>query len=182
MAKRMAPLARPKTMFATASAAWKSLHKQTGLNPSQVRAQHTAKAWFWKVIGSAKRTSKSKKKTSKSVKTSKPKTRKNNPKRTSNPKSKNTKKKSLAGKKGVAGMTRLKKFLLGLGIGAGVSTVAGLTKVREVEFIGPVVDAGLSGGVEGQLGVALPKIIRLIANRGGFSLGNGGGGLANEGA
>jgi len=121
------------------------------------------------------------------VKKNRPKTKVSKTKTTRRTKTKSNTKKSLAGKKGgkkgVAGMTRLKKFLLGLGIGAGVSTVAGLTRVREVEFIGPVVDAGLSGGVEGQLGVALPKIIRLIANRGGFSLGgNGANGLAGEGA
>lgn len=79
-------------------------------------------------------------------------------------------------------MTRLKKFLIGLGIGVGVSTVVGLTKVREVEFVGPLADAAVGGGVEGQLGVVLPKLIRTVLLRnGGFSF-NGGNNLAMEGA
>jgi len=88
-------------------------------------------------------------------------------------------------KSGVKGMTRLKKFLLGIGIGTAVSTAATFSRVREVEFIGPLADAAVSGGVEGQLGVAIPKIIRAIAQRSGFSF-NGGnpgnGGMATEGA
>jgi len=89
--------------------------------------------------------------------------------------------KKMAGKQGVKGMTRLKKFLIGLGIGTAVSTTTQLTRIREVEFVGPIADAAVSGGVEGQLGVAIPKIIRAVALRAGFS-GNGGNGAAIEGA
>lgn len=180
MAKRQAPLARPKTMFKTAQAAWASLAKQTGLRPNQVTAAHTAKAWFWKLKGSVRRsTSKLKKQTSK-LKRKSTKKRKSITKKTTRTKSNPGPRKSLAGKKGIAGMTRFKKFLLGLGVGAGVSTIAGLTRVREVEFLGPIIDAGVGGGIEGQVGVAIPKIIRLIAGRAGF---NGvDGNLLTEGA
>jgi len=89
--------------------------------------------------------------------------------------------KKMAGKSGTKGMTRLKKFLIGLGIGTAVSTTTQLTRIREVEFVGPIADAAVSGGVEGQLGVAIPKIIRAVALRAGFS-GNGGNGSAIEGA
>jgi len=91
--------------------------------------------------------------------------------------------KKMAGKQGVKGMTRLKKFLIGLGIGTAVSTAATVTRIREVEFIGPLADAATAGGVEGQLGVAIPKIIRAVALRLGFNFGNGGNGnMALEGA
>jgi len=87
------------------------------------------------------------------------------------------------GKSGTKGMTRLKKFLIGLGIGVGVSTIASVSRIREVEFIGPLADSATGGGVEGQLGVAIPKIIRALVNRSGFSFnGNGSNGLALEGA
>jgi len=121
---------------------------------------------------------------SKSVKKRTTKTKKNKPRKTKTIKSKSTTKKAFAGKKGVAGMTRLKKFLLGLGVGAGVSTVAGLTRVREVEFLGPIIDAGVGGGIEGQVGVAIPKIIRIVAARAGFNGGFNGNGsnLLTEGA
>jgi len=115
----------------------------------------------------------------KSVRKLKKAARKTTTRRKSNPGNK----KSVAGKKGIAGMTRFKKFLLGLGVGAGVSTVAGLTRVREVEFLGPIIDASVGGGIEGQVGVAIPKIIRLVASRAGFGTnGNGGNGIMIEGA
>lgn len=120
---------------------------------------------------------------SKSVKKRTTKTKKNKSRKTKNVKSKSNPKKTVVAnrKGGTKGMTRLKKFLLGLGVGAGVSTVAGLTRVREVEFLGPIIDAGVGGGVEGQVGVAIPKIIRLIATRAGFNGGFNGGGSANGG-
>ncbi len=128
-------------------------------------------------------------KAKKAVKKVSSKLKKTKSKKTKSTKSKSSNKKSLAGKKGsgkkkgIAGMTRLKKFLLGVGVGTGVTLIAGATRVREVEFVGPIIDAGLSGGIEGQAGVALPKIIALIARRSGFNFGNGGNGnLAMEGA
>ena len=132
-------------------------------------------------------TTKAKKTVKKAVRKLKKHTKKRNVKAKSNPGTK----KSLAGKKGgskkgTTGMTKLKKFLIGLGIGVGVSTVVGLTKVREIEFAGPLIDASVGGGVEGQLGVVLPKLIRtvLLRNGGGngFSLFGGGGSMASEGA
>jgi len=114
---------------------------------------------------------------------SKPKSKTKKSNKTS--KKKNPGNKSVAGKKGgTKGMTRLKRFLIGLGVGVTVSTVAGLARTPEIESAGPVIDALAGAGVEGQLGTALPRIIRVIAARGGLSLGgNGGNGnLALEGA
>ena len=113
---------------------------------------------------------------------SKPRSKKNKSNKTS--KKKNPSNKSVAGKKGgTKGMTRLKKFLIGLGVGVTVSTIAGAVRIPEVESAGPVIDALAGAGVEGQLGTALPRIIRVIASRGGLSLGgNGNGSLALEGA
>jgi len=86
-------------------------------------------------------------------------------------------------KSGVKGMTRFKKFLLGVGVGTAVSTAASVTKVREIEFVGPMVDAAVGGGVEGQLGVAIPKLIRAVLLRTGFGNGNGiGSAISTEGA
>jgi len=105
----------------------------------------------------------------------------------SNKTSKNKKpsSKSVAGKKGgTKGMTRLKRFLIGLGVGVTVSTIASFARTPELESAGPVIDALAGAGVEGQLGTALPRVIRVIAQRGGLSFGgNGNGnGLALEGA
>jgi len=96
-------------------------------------------------------------------------------------KKKNPPKKSVA--KGTKGMTRIKKFLLGIGIGAAVSTVAGFARVPEIEASGPIIDAAVGGGVEAQIGTAIPRLIRTVILRsgGGFN-GNGNGGLALEGA
>lgn len=82
---------------------------------------------------------------------------------------------------------RVKKFLIGIGIGSAVSTGVALTRVREIENAGPVIDALAGGGVEGQLGIVIPRLIRQLsarfgANGNGFSFGNGGSGLAQEGA
>jgi len=84
-------------------------------------------------------------------------------------------------KGGTKAMTRFKKFLLGFGIGAAVSTVAGLVRVPEVESAGPIIDALAGAGVEGQVGTAIPRLIRQVVLR---SNGFGGGtnGLALEGA
>lgn len=86
-------------------------------------------------------------------------------------------------KQGVKVQTRLKKFLIGLGSGAAVSTTAGITRIPEIEAAAPVVVALAGGGVEGQLGAAIPRIIRVLLARGGISL-NGGrnGALSLEGA
>lgn len=94
--------------------------------------------------------------------------------------------KKMAGKKGgkkggTSGMTRTKKFLIGLGVGTAVSTVATLARTPEIESSGPVIDALVGGGVEAQIGTAVPRLIRqLVLRSGGF--GNGGNGLALEGA
>jgi len=87
-------------------------------------------------------------------------------------------------KKGTSGMTRVKKLLLGLGIGAGFSTLAAVTRIREIEGAAPIIDAVVGGGVEAQIGTAIPRIIRQVAARGGFSFGgnSGNGNMALEGA
>jgi len=95
-------------------------------------------------------------------------------------KNKNSSSKSVAGKKGASGMTRFKKFLLGLGVGAGISTVAGLARVPAVESAGPVIDALAGGGWEAQVGTAIPRLIRQLAFSGNSA--NGSSGLALEGA
>lgn len=142
-----------------------------GIKPFTKAFGAAMKAEFKKLKG--KRTTKSKK--------SKGKSRKVNKNRTKTTKKKNPSNKSVAGKKGgTKGMTRLKKFLIGLGVGAGVSTVAGLVRVPEIEAAGPIIDAAAGAGVEGQLGTALPRIVRILIARSGG--GNGGNGLALEGA
>lgn len=109
----------------------------------------------------------------KSVKKRLTKGRKTTRKQTKTTKSRRGTKKSVVSRKGTSGMTRLKKFLLGIGIGAAVSTVAGLTRVREIESAGPIIDAAVGGGVEAQVGTAIPRLIRLVAGRAGFNGGNG---------
>jgi len=90
-------------------------------------------------------------------------------------------KKSLAGKKGTSGMTRAKKLLLGLGVGALFSTLAALTRIREIEGAAPIIDAAVGGGVEAQVGTAIPRLIRIVAGRVGLN-GNGGNGGGVGGA
>jgi len=111
-------------------------------------------------------------KTKKAVKRRTTKTRKTTKRKTTRTKSKSSTKKSMVSRKGTSGMTRIKKFLLGIGIGAAVSTVAGLTRVREIESAGPIIDAAVGGGVEAQVGTAIPRLIRLVAGRAGVG-GNG---------
>jgi len=111
-------------------------------------------------------------KTKGAVKRRTTKSRKAPKKRTTRTKSRSSNKKTVA-KKGTSGMTRIKKFLLGIGIGAAVSTVAGLTRVREIESAGPIIDAAVGGGVEAQVGTAIPRLIRLVAGRAGINGGNG---------
>jgi len=96
-------------------------------------------------------------------------------------KKKNNPSKSMAGKKGASGMTRVKKLLLGIGIGAAVSTVAAFSRQPAIEAAGPIIDAAVGGGVEAQLGTAIPRLIRtfLLTNGNGV---NGSSGLALEGA
>jgi len=84
-------------------------------------------------------------------------------------------------KKGTSGMTRTRKFLLGLGVGTAVSTVAALTRVREIEGAAPIIDAMVGGGVEAQIGTAIPRLIRQVLPRIGIN-GNPSNGLALEGA
>jgi len=111
-------------------------------------------------------------KAKKAVKRRTTKSRKTTKRKTTRTKSRSNTKKSVVSRKGTSGMTRIKKFLLGIGIGAAVSTVAGLTRVREIESAGPIIDAAVGGGVEAQVGTAIPRLIRLVAGRAGF---NGGG-------
>jgi len=113
------------------------------------------------------------KRKSKSAKRAPTKTRKTAKRKTRTTKSRSSTKKSVVSRKGTSGMTRIKKFLLGIGIGAAVSTVAGLTRVREIESAGPIIDAAVGGGVEAQVGTAIPRLIRLVAGRAGFNGGNG---------
>jgi len=108
----------------------------------------------------------------KSVKTSSTKRRKSKSKRTKTVKSKSTSKKSVVSKKGTSGMTRVKKLLIGLGVGTTFSTIAALTRVREIEGVAPIIDAAVGGGVEAQIGTAIPRLIRILAGRVGFN-GNG---------
>jgi len=121
-------------------------------------------------------------KTKSTVKRHAPKRTKASKKRTTRTKSRSTTKKTVA-KKGTSGMTRVKKLLLGLGIGAGFSTIAAVTRIREIEGVAPIIDAAVGGGVEAQIGTAIPRVIRQLAVRGGFNFGNGGNGnMALEGA
>lgn len=107
----------------------------------------------------------------------KTKTKKN---KTRTVKSRPTTKKSMVAKKGTSAMTRIKKVALGLGIGAAFSTLAALTRIREIEGVAPIVDAAVGGGVEAQVGTAIPRLIRQIIVR---RNGNGNGSnLALEGA
>jgi len=122
-----------------------------------------------------------KKRTKKTKSPGKPKRKRSSSNRSKGSKGSN---KMAGNKKGTKGMTRLKKFLIGLGIGTAVSTAAQVSRIREVEFIGPLADAATAGGVEGQLGVAIPKIIRAVIARSGFQgfNGNGSSNMAIEGA
>jgi len=99
-------------------------------------------------------------------------------------KSKSNPKKSVVARKGTSGMTRVKKLLIGLGVGTTFSTIAALTRVREIEGAAPIIDAAVGGGVEAQIGTAIPRLIRIVAGRAGFNGFNGGGngGMALEGA
>jgi len=90
-------------------------------------------------------------------------------------------KKKGGGKKGTSGMTRIKKVLLGLGVGVAVSTAAGLTRQPGIEAAGPIVDALAGGGWEAQVGTAIPRLIRTVLAQSG-SLNGGNGGMALEGA
>jgi len=98
--------------------------------------------------------------------------------RTSNRKS-NPKKNVVARKGGTKGMTRIKKLLLGLGIGTTVSLVSSFVRIPGLEGSAPILDAAVGGGVEGQIGVAIPRIIRQVA---GLAQGNGGGGFMVDGS
>jgi len=117
------------------------------------------------------------KKTFQKTKPRKTKTKNKKRKSTKTSKKNTTSKKSVAGKKGVSGMTRIKKVLLGLGIGATFSTIAALTRVREIEGAAPIIDAAVGGGVEAQIGTAIPRLIRIVMSRGANG-GNGGSGGA----
>jgi len=117
---------------------------------------------------------------SKSVKKSPRKKSKTKRNKTRTVKSRSSNKKSVAGRKGASGMTRIKKVLLGLGIGAAFSTIAALTRVREIEGVAPIIDAAVGGGVEAQIGTAIPRLIRQVVMRTGG--GNGGNGIALGGA
>jgi len=119
-------------------------------------------------------------KAKKAVKRRTTKTRKTAKRKTRTTKSRSSTKKSVAGRKGTSGMTRIKKFLLGIGIGAAVSTTAQLTRVREIESVGPIIDAAVGGGVEAQVGTAIPRLIRLVAGRAGLN--GGGNGMMVDGA
>lgn len=107
-------------------------------------------------------------------------------KKTRTVKSKSSSRKSVVAKKGgsrkgTSGMTRVKKVLLGLGIGAAFSTIAALTRIREIEGVAPIIDAAVGGGVEAQVGTAIPRLIRQIVLRTGAGS-NGGNGLTDGGA
>jgi len=120
-------------------------------------------------------------KTKAAVKRRTTKKRKAPKKRTTRTKSRSSTKKSVAGKKGTSGMTRTKKFLLGIGIGSVVSTIAAFSRVREIESAGPIIDAAVGGGVEAQIGTAIPRLIRLVAGRTGFNGGGNGIGSGSAG-
>lgn len=120
-------------------------------------------------------------KTKSAVKRRTTKTRKTAKRKITKRKSNPTTKKSMAGKKGTSGMTRAKKLLLGLGVGALFSTIAAVTRIREIEGAAPIIDAAVGGGVEAQIGTAIPRLIRIVAGRVGVN-GGGGNGMASEGA
>lgn len=126
------------------------------------------------ILGSAK----------KSVKKASSKKSKTKTKKTRTVKSKSNPKKSVVakGRKGTSGMTRVKKLLLGLGVGTLFSTIAALTRVREIEGAAPIIDAAVGGGVEAQIGTAIPRLIRIAAGRFGFNGGGGGSTLLDGGA
>jgi len=121
------------------------------------------------------------KSTRKKAKKSKAKPRKAAKKTTKQNKKKGSSNKSMAGKKGTSGMTRVKKLLLGIGIGAAVSTVAAFSRQPAIEAAGPIIDAFVGGGVEAQLGTAIPRLIRTFVLQNGNGV-NGSSGLALEGA
>lgn len=117
------------------------------------------------------------KKSVKKASRKKPKPKKN---KTRTVKSRSGPKKSMVfkkrgGRKGISGISRIKKVLLGLGVGAAFSTVAALTRIREIEGVAPIVDAAVGGGVEAQIGTAIPRLIRqvLLRTDAGSSGGNG---------
>lgn len=112
------------------------------------------------------------KKSVKKVSRKKSKSKKN---KTRTIKSRSSTKKSVVakGRKGTSGMTRVKKVLLGLGIGAAFSTIAALTRIREIEGVAPIIDAAVGGGVEAQIGTAIPRLIRQVVARTGSFNGNG---------
>ena len=95
-------------------------------------------------------------------------------KRKSNP-TKSVAKNKGGKKKGTSGMTRLKKFLLGIGVGSAVSTIAFFARQPAVESSGPVIDALAGGGWEAQVGTAIPRLIRQLGFQNGANGGNGGG-------
>jgi len=116
----------------------------------------------------------------KKAKKNKSKPRKAAKKTTKQNKKKGSSNKSMAGKKGTSGMTRLKKVLLGFGVGVVVSTIAGFARQPAIESAGPVIDALAGGGWEAQVGTAVPRLIRQLAfSRNGV---NGSSGMALEGA
>jgi len=145
-----------------------------GVKPFTKAFGKAMKAEFKKLKGSKRSSPKKSKKGG-----SKPRKAANKP--TKQNKKKNNPKNNVAGKKGTSGMTRLKKFLLGLGVGAGVSTVAGLARIPAIEGAGPIVDALAGGGWEAQVGTAVPRLIRQLVFSGGNSV-NGSSSMALEGA
>jgi len=103
------------------------------------------------------------------------KSKKNKTKSTKRPKSKSNNRKPVAKKNGTKGMTRVKKFILGVGVGALVSTIAAFAKQPAIESSGPIIDAAVGGGVEAQIGTAIPRLIRTFVFANGNGGGNGGG-------
>jgi len=123
----------------------------------------------------------------KSSKKSGPKRRKSSTKKRSTSKRSSTTKRSTgstmtAKKGGTKGMTRVKKVLLGLGIGTAFSLIAAVTRVREVEGVAPIIDAAVGGGVEAQIGTAIPRLIRQVIMRTGGGNPNGFSNLSLQGA
>jgi len=117
-------------------------------------------------------------KAKKSVKKTHRKKSKSRKNRTRTVKSRSGPKKSMVskkggGRKGISGTSQLKKVLLGLGVGAAFSTIAALTRIREIEGVAPIVDAAVGGGVEAQIGTAIPRLIRQVLLRTGAGSGNG---------
>jgi len=124
-----------------------------GVKPFTKAFGKAMKAEFKKLKGNKRSTpNKSKKSRSKPPKAAKKTTKQNKKNKSSS--------KSMAGKKGTSGMTRIKKLLLGIGIGAAVSTVAAFSRQPAIEAAGPIIDAAVGAGVEGQVGTAIPRLIR----------------------